>query len=302
MNNTIFLKASHISSEHKQLLESIEFKEQLRNKIDNLLKDLKQTYPDIESWYMNTVISDMKKYPGKRAIIVSISKNNISNLKYEISGIAILKKTKEEKKICTFRIDKKYQNNGIGKLLFEECFKFLETDKPLFTVPREKKEVFQKYIEKFNFEPSQSLSNYYAAGSAEYVYNGCLPKINKKYQNDYISKLLSEERFKSLEINKFLFTVPSEKKEDFQKYIEKINFELSQYLSNYYTKNSAEYGYNECLSKIDKKYHNSGISKLLFEEYIKFLETDKPSFTVPSEKKNFSESISNNLILDRLNI
>lgn len=171
-NNIYFLKASHILLEDKQILESIE----LENKIYQFLRDLKRTYPNIESWYINRVISDMKKYPEKRDIIISISENNISNLKYEVSGIAILKKTKEEKKICTFRIDEKYQNNGIGKLLFEECFKYLETDKPLFTVPGEKKEVFQKYIKKFKFEPCESLVNYYIEGSVEYVYNGCLPK------------------------------------------------------------------------------------------------------------------------------
>lgn len=144
-------------------------------KISNLYENIKylcRDYPDFHNWYFNKVVPGLMK--GTREILLCFVLTNIKNKKLKLVGLAILKNTEIEKKICTFRIEKKYRGFGLAKKLFEKCFEVLGTRKPLITISEKRKKFFEKYIEEFQFECTQEKKGFYQENSIEYVYNGRL--------------------------------------------------------------------------------------------------------------------------------
>lgn len=146
--------------------------EKAQDKLYNFLKDLSYSYPNFKKWFYDTVYPEVREHNEEREIIIVISE--FENGKSDLTGIAILKKKESEKKICTFRVHEDYRNQGIGKSLFEECFNYLDTKKPIITISEDRKIMFEKYINNYQFEETQILDNYYKEGSTEYVYNGTL--------------------------------------------------------------------------------------------------------------------------------
>ena len=142
----------------------------MKVKIYNGLKELDECYPDFEKWYYSKVIPEFERKDDKREIIVSVSSDLNKNLT-TVSGIAILKKTDNEKKICTIKVHSQYRNKGIGSKLFEESFKYLETDRPIMTVSENTMPYFNNFINKYKFELSVIRKDYYKKGISEYFYN-----------------------------------------------------------------------------------------------------------------------------------
>lgn len=141
----------------------------------NNLKELVSSYPNFEDWFDNTVRPEIDRKDGKREIIVAFSEVE-GKKDLELTGIAILKKTSMEKKICAIRIHEDYRNQGIGSGLFEYCFKYLDTRKPIMSICEDKLPIFEKHINKYRFELKQTLDDYYVKGKKEYVFNGTLYK------------------------------------------------------------------------------------------------------------------------------
>lgn len=129
------------------------------------LSDLVNEYPGFENWYYQKVIPQV--VDGSRIIIIA---------EYEgyLSGIAILKRTLFEKKICTLRVMPKYQRLGIGRELLGASCNFLGDDKPLITVSSGRLSQFNRLFKSFGFCLTDVKEGYYKADSAEYVYNGYL--------------------------------------------------------------------------------------------------------------------------------
>lgn len=174
--STNYLKLSEIQPDTLKsfLMQEVALKSQ--DILYNYLQDLNDSYPDFKNWYYEKVVRDILDKNNRREIIVALSELDTTELeeKHVITGIAILKKDIDEKKICTFRIHEDYRKLGIGKNLFEECFKYLETNKPVITISSNRKEMFDPLIKYFKFELNQELKDYYKNGSIEYVYNGVL--------------------------------------------------------------------------------------------------------------------------------
>lgn len=162
----VYIKASEIKPEELKIYISSIVGSISQKSIYNDLSDLSDSYPDFKSWYENKVIKEISEGNKQREIIIALENNE------EIVGISILKKTKEEKKICTFRIHEDYRNQGVGKSLFEESFKYLETRKPIITISENRKKMFEPLIKYYNFELVQKLPNYYKEDVVEFVYNG----------------------------------------------------------------------------------------------------------------------------------
>lgn len=148
-------------------------REKAFNTLYNHLRSLSNNYPNFKQWFDCTVRPEVDLKDGRREIIIAFSKID-GNDKSIITGIAILKKDAIEKKICAFRINEKYRGLGIGTGLFEACFDYLGTSNPIITISGDKVEMFEKYIEMYNFKLEEVLENYYINGSNEYVYNGKL--------------------------------------------------------------------------------------------------------------------------------
>ncbi len=132
------------------------------NKIENLLN----IYPDIKEWYEEKIKKALNKKDPTREVLVVLDKEELN-----IVGIAILKKTKEENKICTIRVKEEYLHQGIGTQLFEEAFKYLEDTKPLITISEDNIEAFRPILKKFDFKLVEKIKGLYVPGKIEYIYN-----------------------------------------------------------------------------------------------------------------------------------
>ena len=132
---------------------------------------LSKEYSHFKEWYRKLFTAD-KKLNLDREIIVCEKYS-------EIVGIAILKNVAEEQKICTLRVAKEHQFQGIGKKLMELSFEWLENEKPLITLHKSKIWQFRSLFDYYGFELEQKKANYYNIFSTELVYNGILP--DKKF-------------------------------------------------------------------------------------------------------------------------
>lgn len=173
IENTTYLKVSDLNPKEFRDFFTNELRIYSKSKIYNQISDLSEVYPNFDEWFFNVVIPDLKLRNGVREIIFSLT-NLHGNSTPVLSGIAILKKTDNEKKICTIRVHEHFRNLGIGSELFEKCFDFLETRKPVISISENSMEMFKKHIEDFDFELTHELNGYYVAGVTEYVFNGDL--------------------------------------------------------------------------------------------------------------------------------
>lgn len=131
---------------------------------------VKTDYPEYKSWFLTTQVPGI--YDGTRNII-------IAHIKDRIVGFVSLKKTPEEKKICTFYVEKNFRKNKIGTILVEKAIEYLETEKPLITIPLNKLNEFTKIGEKYNWEISDIKENLYRLNNPEVIVNGFLEEKNK---------------------------------------------------------------------------------------------------------------------------
>lgn len=141
------------------------------------INDLESTYPNFYKWYNDKVLLELKQKPDRREILLAVStvkSENVEKIKRVISGIAVLKKYEDEKKICTFRILKDFRDTGIAYKLMDESIKFLETDCPLITISDNNLKSFEKLLKFYNFQQYEKLKDYYKKGVTEYVFNGVL--------------------------------------------------------------------------------------------------------------------------------
>lgn len=136
-------------------------------RIQHFLIPLKWEYPFFDSWFEELFLAPfcLKK---DREILLCLCND-------EIAGLAILKRTAEEQKICTLRVERKYQKMSIGKKLMERSFEWLENDKPLITVRGAKRHEFDRLFQYYDFRLEDKKWNYYRLFSAELAYNGELP-------------------------------------------------------------------------------------------------------------------------------
>ena len=140
-----------------------------KSQVEFFLRDLRESaYPNINIWYKK-IIAEINNYPKNREMFICLS--NEKNL-LSISGLMILKKTDDEKKICTLRVKENYQRKGIGSELIQKAFDFLETEKPLITVPGKSEKVFSKIFNKYGFEKADEIRDLYLKNTKEHIYNG----------------------------------------------------------------------------------------------------------------------------------
>lgn len=144
--------------------------------IEKLLMDVlvlsmkvKDDYPDYRTWYQTIQIPGI--YNGTRNII-------IAHIKDRIVGFISLKKTSEEKKICTFYVEKNFQRNKIGMLLAAKAVEYLEEDKPLITIPLDKLNEFAHIAAKYDWQISDIKENLYRLNNPEVIVNGELKQEN----------------------------------------------------------------------------------------------------------------------------
>ena len=123
-------------------------------------------YPDYYKWYFSKSIPRVLNGTGD--IIFYLDG-------LEIVGISILKNS-TEKKLCTFMINSEYRKKGYSKLLLEDSFEYLKTDKPVITIPEFRLDEFSSIINAYKWEKSSIIDNYF---SKEIEFNGEKKLIKK---------------------------------------------------------------------------------------------------------------------------
>ena len=114
INNKLYINYSELSPEQKSIY---------RMRIKIFLKKLVYEYNNFEEWFSQLFISDILLKNDREIIICECD--------YQLAGVAILKNDDIEKKICTLRVAKRFQKQGIGQHLMELSFEWLNDDKPL---------------------------------------------------------------------------------------------------------------------------------------------------------------------------
>lgn len=143
---------------------SVEYINKILNKILILSMQVKDDYPDYRQWFQTVQIPGI--YDGTRNIIVA-------HINDKIVGFVSLKKT-DEKKICTFYVEKNYRKNKIGALLAEKAINYLEEEKQLITIPMDKLHEFIKIASKYNWKVTEIKENLYRTTTPEVIVNGSI--------------------------------------------------------------------------------------------------------------------------------
>ena len=111
----------------------------LLEEIDKFSQEISNYYPDYNEWFQERMI------PG----IIDHTREIICITDEEIIGFISLKK--EEKKICTIFVDKKYRRQGFGTILVDKGIEYLEEEKPLITIPISLQEEYSEIIRNHNW-------------------------------------------------------------------------------------------------------------------------------------------------------
>lgn len=148
-----------------ELIYDTENYQKLAEQIYYLTDHLSTDYPKHHEWFFQKhlpLVGD-----GEREILFIRNHGNVC-------GIAFLKKTDEEKKICTFYVAEHGRNIGIGRTLMRESLNYLETETPMITMPAGKVEYFLHFVHRYNWKITQIKDDYYVKGNDEIVFNGKL--------------------------------------------------------------------------------------------------------------------------------
>lgn len=137
----------------------------LAYKIYNLTSSISEYYQDYENWYWTKQIPRINS--EERNILFIRNPDN----KKEIIAITCLKKDESERKICTLYVKDEYRNKGLGSLIIEESFKWLETNKPLITIPEYKLNEFIPIIEKYHWNLTEIINGLYHPNYKELFFN-----------------------------------------------------------------------------------------------------------------------------------
>jgi hypothetical protein len=87
-------------------------------------------------------------------------------------GVAIVKRSIEEQKLCTLWVNKSMRGNGVAGSLVESAFRWLGTSWPLFTIPEERMDEFRGLLNRWDYSIAQREFGMYRPRKIEYVFNG----------------------------------------------------------------------------------------------------------------------------------
>lgn len=119
----------------------------------------KLQYPNYYKWYYQKNLPRIIDGDGEAIFYLD---------GFQIVGLAMLKKTIDEAKICTLLINEEYRKKGYSNMLLEDSFKFLGTDKPLITIPEKRLDEFDKIIKAYGWVENETVNEYY---SPEVIFN-----------------------------------------------------------------------------------------------------------------------------------
>ncbi|WP_278372265.1 ASCH domain-containing protein [Segatella bryantii] len=167
-------------------------------KLFDFLSDLRSEYPFFDNWLTKVCYELINT---DRRIVILCFEKEILNLK----GIAILKKSERENKICTLRVVNDYKRKGIGTILYMNAKYILRDQAPLITVSGLHMKEFAPFLRKNGAVLKDKVKSIYKKGSYEYFYNVpyCHEIALMSIQPKYAEKIANGE--KKIEFRKKVF-------------------------------------------------------------------------------------------------
>ena len=138
-----------------------DYNDNLDNIID-ILKTIKENYPDYDSWIENTVSVGIIN--GTRKIRVLYNEKTIA-------GLTILKNTPEEKKLCSLFITPEYRGESWMYSLFKDATDILETNSPAITIPSSIIKRYNGLIFSNKWKVTSKIDSRYSKNIIEYGFN-----------------------------------------------------------------------------------------------------------------------------------
>ncbi|MBC2689796.1 GNAT family N-acetyltransferase [Pseudomonas kielensis] len=119
-------------------------------------------YPGFKEWLYFTFKPEFAR--GVREVIVAYSGN-------EIAGLALLKRTSVENKICTFYVFPSFRDNDIGKDLIDRSISFLDNGREMMiSVSEEREAELFPLLRKSGFKLHYKIEDLYRIGKSESFY------------------------------------------------------------------------------------------------------------------------------------
>lgn len=145
------------------------------DKLYEMTDFISDDYPKHKSWFYHKHLPATFIENSGRDILYAHDENNT------IYGLAFIKQDEIEKKICTLYVDDSSRGLGIGTKLIEKSMDILKTTKPMITIADYKLPMFEKLIEKYDWQQTQTIKGLYNEKHSELVYNGHIdaPELGK---------------------------------------------------------------------------------------------------------------------------
>lgn len=149
-----------------------EIDKNLYEEVRALTQPIEQIYPKYNRWLNEKFFPNIQN--GSRKMVLATDKSG------KLAGVALLKDTEEEKKICCLFIREDSQRRGLGKKLMHKSLEILNTDKPLMTVSDKVYPQFNRLLDFHQFKLSYKKQDAYKEGDAEYYFNNKATDILKE--------------------------------------------------------------------------------------------------------------------------
>ena len=140
--------------------------------IAKLTQSINNTYPGYTDWLFNKFFPGLKD--GSRKMVIAY------NDLHKPMGVALLKDTEEEKKICCLFVQEDCRGNGIANKLMKQSCAVLKTSKPTLTVSDTNLPQLQKLLDKNGFTFSYKKKGAYLQNDTENYFNNEATEILKK--------------------------------------------------------------------------------------------------------------------------
>ncbi len=129
-----------------------------------VLAHLESFYPGFSAWFAQKVIPGC--VDGSRAVLAAIDTKTGRML-----GVAVVKRTHSERKICTLYVRPHCAGRGYGIRLLREAMVWLDHPRPIITVGASRLQNFNPLFARYGFEITSKIDDLYIAGEPEYVFN-----------------------------------------------------------------------------------------------------------------------------------
>lgn len=130
--------------------------------ISHFLSDISALYPNFNDWLQYKFYQS--SHESQRKII--IAHNDTALL-----GVALLKKSHDENKICTLYTSPFYQGQGIGSQLVDLSLQYFDSPDVLITVAQEKLIELAPILKSKGFVCTASIKGMYRPESTELFFN-----------------------------------------------------------------------------------------------------------------------------------